>query len=140
MDQTLTLAPTNAPRRFRAPDGTILTPPDDWALLPPGDAGLTRRVKDAGPSWTVIEMRGRKEASRAASKRPGGEDVEAAKRNLEAERARTGVRTPQRGRRPAARRTAGSLCRGVRGRGKRRSSTSPRLSPDRRGLNWRPQR
>ena len=28
--------------------------------MPPGDAGLTRRVKAAGPSWTVIEKRGRK--------------------------------------------------------------------------------
>jgi hypothetical protein len=29
-------------------------------LLPPGDAGLTRRVKAAGPTWTVREKRGRK--------------------------------------------------------------------------------
>jgi len=32
-------------------------------LLPPGDAGLTRRVKAAGPSWTVIEKKGRKRFS-----------------------------------------------------------------------------
>ena len=38
------VAPTAEPRRFRAEDGTLLTPPADWALLPPGDAGLTRRA------------------------------------------------------------------------------------------------
>lgn len=49
---------------MRAPDGTLLTPPPGWALLPPGDAGLTRRVKAAGPSWTVVEKVGRKLFSR----------------------------------------------------------------------------
>jgi hypothetical protein len=34
--------------------------PDDWSLLEPGDAMLTRRVKAAGSSWTVQEKRGRK--------------------------------------------------------------------------------
>lgn len=34
--------------------------PADWALLPPGDATLTRRVKAAGPSWVVRKKRGRK--------------------------------------------------------------------------------
>ena len=32
----------------RAADGTILTAPEGWVLLPPGDAALTRRVKEAG--------------------------------------------------------------------------------------------
>jgi hypothetical protein len=32
--------------------------------LLPGDAGLTRRVKAAGPSWVVVEKRGRKVFSR----------------------------------------------------------------------------
>lgn len=27
--------------------------PAGWAHLPPGDAGLTRRVKKAGPHWVV---------------------------------------------------------------------------------------
>src|SRR5208283_697587 len=31
---------------------------------PPGDATLTRRVKAAGPTWTVQEKRGRKVFSR----------------------------------------------------------------------------
>jgi hypothetical protein len=41
-------------------DGAALIVPDDWALLKPGDPGLTRRVKAAGPSWTVTEKVGRR--------------------------------------------------------------------------------
>jgi hypothetical protein len=58
--ETLILAPTPDPRVFRAPDGSHLSPPADWACLAPGDAALTRRVKLAGPSWAVLEKRGRK--------------------------------------------------------------------------------
>ncbi len=57
---SLVLAPTTQPRVFLAPDGRRLTPPEDWDCLPPGDAGLTRRVKALGPTWTVQEKRGRK--------------------------------------------------------------------------------
>jgi hypothetical protein len=32
----------------------------DWVLVPPGDPGLTRRVKASGPTWTVQERKGRK--------------------------------------------------------------------------------
>jgi hypothetical protein len=60
MSEALTLAPTADPRVFRATDGTLLTAPSGWVCLPPGDAGLTRRVKAAGPSWAVLEKRGRK--------------------------------------------------------------------------------
>jgi len=45
-------------------DGQILTAPTNWLLLPPGDPGLTRRVKADGPTWTVQEKRGRKVFSR----------------------------------------------------------------------------
>src|SRR5580698_149447 len=34
--------------------------PAGWILLPPGDAGLTRRVKSAGDHWIVQEKRGRR--------------------------------------------------------------------------------
>jgi hypothetical protein len=34
--------------------------PEDWELLEPGDATLTRRVKAAGPSWTVQVKKGRR--------------------------------------------------------------------------------
>ena len=46
------------------PGGQVLQVPPGWVLLPPGDAGLTRRVKAAGPTWTVPEKRGRKMFSR----------------------------------------------------------------------------
>lgn len=41
----------------------ILTIPAGWVLLPPGDPGLTRRVKKTGPVWTMHEQRGRKRFS-----------------------------------------------------------------------------
>jgi hypothetical protein len=61
---SLVLAPTSDPRVFVAPDGARLSPPADWICLPPGDAALTRRVKLAGPSWAVLEKRGRKTFSK----------------------------------------------------------------------------
>jgi len=60
----LVLAPTGDPRVFVAPDGSRCSPPAGWACLPPGDAALTRRVKEAGDSWSVIEKRGRKAFSK----------------------------------------------------------------------------
>jgi hypothetical protein len=62
--ETLTCAPTDDPRRVRAPDGRVLDVPAGWTLLLPGDAGLTRRVKAAGATWTVVEKKGRKTFSR----------------------------------------------------------------------------
>ncbi len=56
--------PGPAPNTVRSVDGTILTPPKDWTLLPPGDAALTRRVKAAGDHWIVQEKKGRKMFSR----------------------------------------------------------------------------
>lgn len=63
-DQTLIAAPGPDERTVRTPDGLVHVVPADWSLLPPGDAGLTRRVKAAGPAWTVQEKRGRKLFSR----------------------------------------------------------------------------
>jgi hypothetical protein len=60
----ISFAPGPTPTTVRAADGTILTAPDGWALLPPGDAALTRRVKEAGDHWVVQEKRGRKVFSR----------------------------------------------------------------------------
>ena len=62
--QTRTLSPGPSPTTFRAPDGALLSPPKDWIILPPGDPGLTRRVKVAGPHWIVQEKVGRKMFSR----------------------------------------------------------------------------
>lgn len=44
--------------------GLIEPVPAGWALLPPGDAALTRRIKADGPTWTMVEMKGRKRFSR----------------------------------------------------------------------------
>jgi hypothetical protein len=55
-----TFAPGPRPNTVRAADGAILTPPDGWVLLAPGDAALTRRVKAAGDHWVVQEKKGRK--------------------------------------------------------------------------------
>ena len=56
--------PGPTPNTVRAADGKVLTVPDGWVLLPPGDAALTRRVKAAGDHWVVQERRGRKVFSR----------------------------------------------------------------------------
>jgi hypothetical protein len=52
--------PGPTPRTVRAADGKVLTAPEGWILLAPGDAALTRRVKVAGDHWVVQEKRGRK--------------------------------------------------------------------------------
>ena len=59
-DTTRIVAPGPSPGTVLTQDGQVLRPPADWDLLPPGDAGLTRRVKAAGPTWTVQTKRGRK--------------------------------------------------------------------------------
>jgi hypothetical protein len=53
-----------SPDRPKTADGTVLQVPEGWSLLPPGDATLTRRVKQAGPSWAIKHKRGRKLFSR----------------------------------------------------------------------------
>jgi len=80
----LVFAPTADPRIFVAPDGTRHVPPDGWECLPPGDAGLTRRVKSLGPSWAVIEKRGRKAFSKGLW--APREQIAAARQALEVER------------------------------------------------------
>jgi hypothetical protein len=83
--ESLVLSPTRDPRRFRTPDGRIVSPPDDWECLPPGDAGLTRRVKALGDCWTVTEKRGRKTFSHGVW--ASAAHVAEAKRQVEEERA-----------------------------------------------------
>ncbi len=88
MEGSLVLAPTSDPKVFLAPDGTRLRAPEGWICLPPGDAALTRRVKLAGPSWAVVEKRGRKLFSRGLwAPRAQIETVRAA---IEAERGTEG--------------------------------------------------
>ena len=58
------VSPGPSDKTVRTEDGKILPIPDGWELLPPGDAGLTRRVKAAGPTWTVQEKKGRRTFSK----------------------------------------------------------------------------
>jgi hypothetical protein len=84
MEETLTVTPTPFANKLRTQDGRMLAPPEGWELLPPGDAGLTRRVKEAGPSWTVLEKRGRKSFSRGVW--APAENIAAARKAVEARR------------------------------------------------------
>jgi hypothetical protein len=79
------VAPCPFPRSVRTERGDILYPPVDWVLVPPGDPALTRRIKAAGPCWTVQEKKGRKVFSRGIWTL--GSTVESIRRELEAERA-----------------------------------------------------
>ncbi len=81
---TRIVSPGNDARSVKTDDGQILHAPDDWELLPPGDAGLTRRVKAAGPTWTVKEKKGRRMFSRGVW--APRERIEAIRADLEAER------------------------------------------------------
>jgi hypothetical protein len=84
-DQARIVSPGPDDRTVRAADGRLLTVPAGWVRLPPGDAGLTRRVKAGGPTWTVQEKKGRKTFSRGVW--APAERVEAARAALAAERA-----------------------------------------------------
>lgn len=79
-----TFSPGPRPDTVRAADGKILTVPDGWSLLPPGDAGLTRRVKAAGDHWVVQEKKGRKTFSRGVWAPVA--TIDQARADLEAER------------------------------------------------------
>ena len=59
-----TFRPGPTPNTVRTSDGKVLTVPEGWTLLPPGDAGLTRRVKAAGDHRVVQEKVGRRTFSR----------------------------------------------------------------------------
>lgn len=57
---TLEVRPSKKTGYVLSLDGELLKIPLGWALLPPGDAALSRRIKKDGPSWTVKEPKGRK--------------------------------------------------------------------------------
>jgi hypothetical protein len=61
--QTREVRPCQKPRHVITAEGRVLPIPADWELLPPGDAALSRRLKEAGPTWTVLEIKGRKRFS-----------------------------------------------------------------------------
>jgi hypothetical protein len=62
--RTRDVSPGPDSRRVRTSSGELLDVPRDWVLVPPGDPALTRRIKQAGPTWSVSELRGRKKFSR----------------------------------------------------------------------------
>lgn len=61
--ESLIVAPTAQPGHVVLPDGRVSAVPEGWILVPPGDPALTRRLKKSGPTWTTIEMVGRKRFS-----------------------------------------------------------------------------
>src|SRR5688500_10209517 len=83
--QTRIVSPGPNSRSVRTETGEVLSPPPDWALLPPGDPGLTRRTKAAGPTWTVQEKKGRKTFSHGVW--APAATIESVRRDLAAERA-----------------------------------------------------
>ena len=83
-----TFTPGPAPKTVRAADGKILTAPEGWILLPPGDAALTRRVKAAGDHWVVAEKKGRKIFSRGVW--ASAVTIERIRADLETERSTEG--------------------------------------------------
>ena len=85
-DKTFTPGPT--PNTVRAADGTVLAAPEGWTLLPPGDAGLTRRVKAAGDHWVVQEKVGRRMFSRGVW--AASATIDRIRAELEAERSTEG--------------------------------------------------
>ncbi len=92
-DETNTFAPGPIPNTVRAADGTVLAAPKGWTLLPPGDAGLTRRVKAAGDHWVVQEKVGRRTFSRGVW--APAATVERIRADLEAERSTAGYAQKQ---------------------------------------------
>jgi hypothetical protein len=62
--ETREVRPFSKPRHVLSAEGCILAVPAHWGLLPPGDAALSRRIKQDGPTWTMIEVKGRKRFSR----------------------------------------------------------------------------
>src|SRR3981081_1293677 len=88
MNPTEFFTPGPTPNTVRSADGKVLTVPDGWILLPPGDAALTRRVKTAGDHWVVAEKKGRKVFSRGVWADQA--TIERLRSDLEAERSTEG--------------------------------------------------
>ena len=82
--KTRIVSPGPSERSVRTDAGEVLTVPKEWDLLPPGDAGLTRRVKAAGPTWTVKEKKGRRTFSRGVW--AAREQIQSAETKLQSER------------------------------------------------------
>jgi hypothetical protein len=86
MSNIFTPGPT--PNTIRAGDGTLKTVPEGWVLLLPGEAALTRRVKEAGEHWVVQEKKGGKTFSRGVW--APAATIDRIRAELEAERSTAG--------------------------------------------------
>lgn len=62
--ETREVRPFSKPHHVLSAEGCILPVPTNWILLPPGDAALSRRIKQDGPTWTMVEVKGRKRFSK----------------------------------------------------------------------------
>lgn len=83
-----TFLPGPTPITVRAADGKVLTVPEGWVPVPPGDAALTCRVKAAGDHFAVAEKKGRKVFSKGIWTTKA--TVEQIRADLEAERSTEG--------------------------------------------------
>ena len=88
-----TFSPGPTPNTIKTADGKIITVPDGWTFLPPGDAGLTRRVKAAGDHWVVQEKVGRRMFSRGLW--TASATIDRIQAELEAERSTEGYAKKQ---------------------------------------------
>ena len=70
---------------LRTANGSVVSAPEGWTLLPPGDAALTRRVKAAGEHWIVQEKKGRRVYSQGVW--AAAATIERIRAELQAERA-----------------------------------------------------
>ncbi|MEW4561644.1 DUF2293 domain-containing protein [Bremerella sp. JC770] len=77
-------SPGPSQRTVRDSQGNVLQVPPQWSLLPPGDAGLTRRVKAAGEFFAVQEKKGRRMFSKGVWAPTA--TIRKIQRDLEAER------------------------------------------------------
>lgn len=84
MASEIKFTPGPTENSVRTASGEVLTVPKDWRLLPPGDAGLTRRVKAAGEHWVVQEKKGRRVFSKGVW--APAETIDRIRSELDAER------------------------------------------------------
>lgn len=75
--------PSQKPRHV-IDGGALREVPPGWELLPPGDAALSRRIKQDGPTWLMIELKGNKRFSRGIW--APGDRIEELRAELAAER------------------------------------------------------
>ena len=86
--QTRIVGPGPGDRSVVTADGQVLHVPRSWSLLPPGDAGLTRKLKSLGPTWTVKQKKGRRTFSLGVW--ADGKQIAEAKRLVQSTRADAG--------------------------------------------------